>query len=74
MTTASLFAQNQNPKVVVIGAGIAGLTTAHRLQQAGMNVNLYEARSRVGGRIFTVSIGGHPVELGGQNITDGGEA
>lgn len=74
MATASLFAENPNPKVVVIGAGIAGLTAAHRLHQEGIDVELYEARNRVGGRIFTAILNGHPVELGGQNITDGGEA
>ncbi len=30
-TTASLFTENAHPKVVVIGAGLAGLTTAYRL-------------------------------------------
>jgi len=65
---------NQKPKVVVIGAGLAGLTAAYRLQQGGMDVDLYEARGRVGGRIFTVSVNGRHGELGAQNITDGGEA
>jgi monoamine oxidase len=67
------------PKVAVIGAGLAGLTTAYRLKQADMEVDVYEAKSRVGGRIHTALInnmdGGYSVaELGGQNITDGGEA
>lgn len=62
------------PKVVVIGAGLAGLTTAYRLQEKGMDVDLYEARNRVGGRVFTVHIGGKPGELGGQNFSDGGDA
>lgn len=66
----SLFAE---PKVVVVGAGIAGLTTAYRLQQEGIDVLLYEARNRVGGRILTAMINGKPVELGGQNIDDGEE-
>ncbi|MGE3955002.1 MAG: flavin monoamine oxidase family protein [Parachlamydiales bacterium] len=63
-----------NPKVVVIGGGIAGLTCAHRLQESGVDVELYEARSRVGGRIFTVTLNGTPAELGAHNLTDGGEA
>lgn len=63
-----------SPKVVVIGGGIAGLTAAFRLQKAGMNVDLYEARGRIGGRIFTAKINGRIAELGGQNITDGGDA
>ncbi len=68
------FSFAHSPKVVVIGGGIAGLTTAYRLHKEGMNVELYEARNRVGGRIFTAKINSHIAELGGQNITDGGEA
>ena len=68
------FAENKSPKIVVIGGGLAGLTTAYRLQQGGMDVELYEARNRVGGRVFSVNIFGNVAELGGQNITDGGDA
>jgi monoamine oxidase len=40
--------------VAVVGAGLAGLTCAYRLQQRGVNAALYEARSdRVGGRCWT---------------------
>jgi monoamine oxidase len=63
-----------NPTVVVVGAGIAGLTTAYRLQQKGVDVQIYDARNRVGGRIFSVKIGDTIGELGGQNINDGGKA
>jgi monoamine oxidase len=63
-----------SPKVVVVGAGLAGLTTAYRLYQQGVHVSLYEAQERVGGRIFTVMINETPAELGGQNIADGGKA
>ncbi|HEX4839624.1 MAG TPA: FAD-dependent oxidoreductase, partial [Rhabdochlamydiaceae bacterium] len=47
-----------HPKIVVIGGGIAGLTVAYRLQKTGMSVDLYEARGRIGGRIFTAKING----------------
>ena len=40
-------------RVIVIGAGLAGLTCAYRLKQAGINATLYEANSRVGGRCWT---------------------
>lgn len=65
--------------IAVIGAGLAGLVVSYRLQQKGYNVQLYEARSRVGGRILTAQIlnleGEYSyAELGGQNITDGGDA
>lgn len=63
-----------SPKVIVVGGGIGGLTAAHRLSQAGMDVDLYEAKGRIGGRIFTANINGRIAELGGQNITDGGDA
>ena len=39
--------------VVIVGAGLAGLTCAYRLKQAGISATVYEARSRVGGRCFT---------------------
>lgn len=66
--------KNKHPKIVVIGAGIAGLTAAYLLQKEGKEVEVYEARSRVGGRVLTASVGGHVAELGAQNINDGGNA
>lgn len=73
-STCSLLAENRRPKVVVVGAGLAGLTTAYRLQQKGVDVEVYEARNRVGGRVLTAKIGSYLAELGGQNINDGGES
>jgi len=40
-------------KVVVVGAGLAGLTCAYRLKQAGVIADVYEASDRVGGRCWT---------------------
>src|SRR5690349_247068 len=40
-------------RVVVIGAGIAGLTAARALGEAGVDVVVLEARDRIGGRAFT---------------------
>ncbi|MFP5271470.1 flavin monoamine oxidase family protein [Coleofasciculus sp.] len=57
--------------VLVVGAGIAGLTAAYRLQQAGVPVNVIEARNQVGGRIRTVPNAIDTpflVELGGEFI------
>jgi monoamine oxidase len=55
--------------VVVVGAGLAGLTAARELSAAGLEVQVLEARDRVGGRTLSQSVGEHPediVELGGQ--------
>ncbi len=73
-SSTSGFSSEKSPKVVVVGGGIAGLTTAYRLQKGGMDVNLYEARGRVGGRIFTARVNGQVAELGAQNIRDGGDS
>jgi monoamine oxidase len=52
--------------VIVVGAGLAGLTAARRLVQAGRSVIVLEARDRVGGRVLTEQIGGGGyAELGG---------
>jgi monoamine oxidase len=53
--------------VCVVGAGFAGLAAALRLQQAGAHVVVLEARDRVGGRSFTVTMtDGAWVDLGAQ--------
>jgi monoamine oxidase len=55
--------------VVVVGAGLAGLTAARELSGAGLEVRVLEARDRVGGRTLSQSVGEQPediVELGGQ--------
>jgi monoamine oxidase len=52
---------------VVIGAGFAGLSAAHRLAQHGVDLILLEARDRVGGRTLNHPIDSqHIVEVGGQ--------
>jgi monoamine oxidase len=55
-------------RVVVVGAGIAGLAAASRLRRAGIPCVVLEARDRVGGRLHTVDLAGVPVDLGGSSI------
>ena len=41
-------------KVVILGAGIAGLVSAYELKRAGWDVTVLEARDRIGGRVWTL--------------------
>jgi monoamine oxidase len=40
-------------RVVVVGAGLAGLTCAYRLNRSGITATVYEANTRLGGRCWT---------------------
>lgn len=51
-------------KITVIGAGMAGISTAHFLKAAGHEVEILEARNRLGGRIWTNREASYPVDLG----------
>jgi monoamine oxidase len=58
-------------RVVVVGAGLAGLTCAYRLKQAGIAATIYEANTRLGGRCWTRRgdfLDGQTAEHGGELI------
>lgn len=56
-------------KVIVIGAGIAGLAAAQQFISFGMEVVVLEARERVGGRIATFRKGNYVADLGAMVVT-----
>ncbi len=55
-------------RVVVVGAGIAGLTVANALANGGVECVVLEARKRIGGRLHTIDLAGSPVDMGGSWI------
>ena len=58
--------------VIVIGAGLAGLSAAAGLHARGRSVLVLEARDRIGGRVYTRhSASGEPVEMGAQWLNPG---
>jgi monoamine oxidase len=54
--------------VIVVGAGVAGLTVARDLTATGLRVLLLEARGRLGGRVMTHHTPDGPVELGAEFV------
>ncbi|NYJ08222.1 flavin monoamine oxidase family protein [Petropleomorpha daqingensis] len=63
---AATTTEERTADVVVVGAGLAGLSAARRLAAAGRSVVVLEARDRVGGRTLNHPLpGGHVADLGG---------
>ena len=62
------------PRIVVVGAGLAGLTAAYTLRQAGYAAEIHEAADRIGGRCWTLRgafADAQVVEHGGELIDQG---
>ena len=63
-------------RIAINGAGLAGLTCAYRLEQAGLRARLFDSWNRVGGRMFSARgwRDDQVAELGGELIDTGHEA
>src|SRR3954466_8327140 len=62
-------------KAVVVGAGLAGLVAADELARGGAEVVVLEARSRVGGRVWSQTLpNGAVVEMGAEYVLPGNTA
>jgi len=64
-------AERRAAKVVVVGAGLAGLSATYRLRKNGINAVLYDAQERLGGRCWSITDffdNGQTAEHGGQFV------
>lgn len=62
---------DKNPKIYIIGAGMAGLTAALHLEGYGYAPTILEASQDIGGRVATDIIGGYQLDRGFQVLLDG---
>jgi oxygen-dependent protoporphyrinogen oxidase len=56
-------------RAIVVGAGIAGLTAAYKLQQSGFTVTVLEAENYVGGRMSSITKDGYILDRGAGTLT-----
>ncbi len=59
------------PRIAIVGAGVAGLNAAYKLQKSGLTATIFEGANRTGGRMFTARdllADGLTTELGGEFI------
>ena len=52
------------PKIAILGAGVTGLVMAHRLRNAGHEIEIIDAFGRVGGNQKSVDIGPYTFDIG----------
>lgn len=57
-------------KIIILGAGLSGLLTTYRLQKKGFDIEIIEARDRIGGRIHTLDTDTALVEMGATWFND----
>lgn len=75
-STVNASSNDHNPRIVIVGAGIAGLNAAYVLKKAELRAELFEAATRTGGRIHSATdllAPGLVTELGGEFIDSGHE-
>jgi monoamine oxidase len=66
---AATSSPSRSADVIIVGAGLAGLTAAREITKAGRSALVLEARDRVGGRVLTHTLGpGDYAEFGGMFI------
>ncbi|MEO7264628.1 MAG: NAD(P)/FAD-dependent oxidoreductase [Ferruginibacter sp.] len=67
----ALLAGGNSPRIIIVGAGMAGLHAAYTLKNKGYNATVYEGSNRTGGRIYSaqnIMGAGLTTELGGEFI------
>jgi len=76
VAAAARSVKKDDSRVVIVGAGLAGLTAAYRLKQAGLRATVIEGSPRIGGRCFTIRDVFAPqiTERGGELIDTGHKA
>ena len=57
-------------KITILGAGLSGLLTAYYLQNKGFEIQIIEARERIGGRIHTLNTDNAQIEMGATWFND----